>query len=240
MSTELIGKNFLEAASTQEVRPGGLDGTMPRDVAGNETKNLDGALPRENELSTEIKGLDGTLPSEPAVNPDALSQSLTEKNGIDAETVAAERVDLNTINSHLEGDVHEVTGKTYARREVYIPDRGWCEGVFPRFESLFETELPQEMYQETDRKQFGYCNEHLSKAVGENPELKSEFNETQLEQIRDGETPDGYVWHHNEEPGRMQLVDEYEHAKSGHTGGRSLWGGGSEMRGGYSKEGVPV
>lgn len=42
-----------------------------------------------------------------------------------------------------------------------------------------------------------------------------------------GETPDGYVWHHNEQPGEMQLVDENVHSRTGHTGGYSIWGQGN-------------
>ncbi|WP_423408368.1 HNH endonuclease [Heyndrickxia sp. MSNUG] len=33
-----------------------------------------------------------------------------------------------------------------------------------------------------------------------------------------------------EEPGVLQLVDRETHASVGHTGGRELWGGGSEYR----------
>ena len=30
--------------------------------------------------------------------------------------------------------------------------------------------------------------------------------------------------------GLMQLVDEIIHGKTGHTGGRNIWGGGSDLR----------
>ncbi|QCT01588.1 hypothetical protein E6C60_0867 [Paenibacillus algicola] len=60
--------------------------------------------------------------------------------------------------------------------------------------------------------------------------MGSHFSAVQLEQIKAGETPDGYVWHHTETPGEMELVDEQVHAQSGHTGGRFLWGGGQEYR----------
>jgi DNase/tRNase domain of colicin-like bacteriocin len=33
------------------------------------------------------------------------------------------------------------------------------------------------------------------------------------------ETPRGYVWHHHQDSGLMQLVKETVHAKTGHTGG---------------------
>lgn len=40
------------------------------------------------------------------------------------------------------------------------------------------------------------------------------------------ETPAGYTWHHHQDIGRMQLVPSDLHAKTGHTGGASIWGGG--------------
>lgn len=42
-----------------------------------------------------------------------------------------------------------------------------------------------------------------------------------------GDPPIGYVWHHHQDTGRMQLVDERFHATSSrvrHIGGNSLWG----------------
>ncbi|GAA0809714.1 RHS repeat-associated core domain-containing protein [Spirilliplanes yamanashiensis] len=36
-------------------------------------------------------------------------------------------------------------------------------------------------------------------------------------------TPAGYKWHHHQEKGRMQLIEEWVHDKTGHTGGFSLW-----------------
>ena len=57
------------------------------------------------------------------------------------------------------------------------------------------------------------------------------FTPRQLEQIRNGEPRiSGKTWHHNEVPGKMQLVDSDEHDICRHTGGRSIWGGGSEYR----------
>ena len=34
-------------------------------------------------------------------------------------------------------------------------------------------------------------------------------------------TPDGYTWHHHQDPGLMQLVDRDIHRQTGHTGGFS-------------------
>lgn len=70
----------------------------------------------------------------------------------------------------------------------------------------------------------------LKDALNKSPELKAQFSEIQLSQIENGETPDGFVWHHEAETGRMQLVDENIHRDTRHTGGRAIWGGGSDAR----------
>ena len=62
-------------------------------------------------------------------------------------------------------------------------------------------------------------------AVANDPELRAQFTEAQLAEIENLKTPTGYTWHHDIEEGVMQLVDQEEHKKTGHTGGRYLWGG---------------
>nr|WP_276574887.1 HNH endonuclease [Paenibacillus allorhizoplanae] len=39
-----------------------------------------------------------------------------------------------------------------------------------------------------------------------------------------------YTWHHHQIAGKMQLVDANIHAKTGHSGGRSIWGFGRAGR----------
>ena len=56
------------------------------------------------------------------------------------------------------------------------------------------------------------------------------YSEEQLDDIKRGHTPRGYTWHHSEEPGKLQLVDKEIHKRTGHTGGRAIWGGGSKNR----------
>lgn len=81
-----------------------------------------------------------------------------------------------------------------------------------------------------DAKQFKAATQSLKEEINNNPDLKVKFDERQMEQINNGKVPEGYVWHHNEMPGVMQLVDRSLHENTAHTGGRSIWGGGSENR----------
>lgn len=97
--------------------------------------------------------------------------------------------------------------------------------MFPVFPAEYEAKLDESQYLDSDSKQFRACNEQLREAIKQDPELRAKFTEEQIAEIEAGETPTGYTWHHHEEPGRMQLVDSEIHAKTGHLGGKALWGG---------------
>ena len=150
------------------------------------------------------------------------------------ETDESTTIYLITRNESLEGDVHPITGVPFERKTIDLGNGEIIEGVFPEFESVFDAKIPEDLYLQTDYKQFKVCNEQLSEAIEANPDLKAKFTKDQLEQIKDGISdggaPDGYVWRHCPEPGRISLVDYETHACTGHTGGRSVWGGGNENR----------
>lgn len=137
--------------------------------------------------------------------------------------------EIKCRNESLEGKTHPETGVPFERREVEV-DGKQVEVVVPRFESEYDAQLPEDMYKSTDHQQFKECNAQLKEAVATDEELRSRFDEEQLDQIENGEIPDGYTWHHDAEPGKMQLVDTETHQRTGHTGGRNIWGGGTENR----------
>ncbi|QBK26944.1 HNH endonuclease [Ureibacillus thermophilus] len=144
----------------------------------------------------------------------------------------AEAQEIDTINDHLNGTEHPETGVPFEDKTVELPDGEVKEGVFPIFESKFSVELPEDYYLESDDVHFSIANYTLYQAILDNPSLANDLHLSQsdIEMFANGETPDGYVWHHNEEPGVLQLVDEDIHNHTAHTGGRFLWGGGSENR----------
>lgn len=137
---------------------------------------------------------------------------------------------IHTINDHLAGTTHPETGVPYEVNTVETPDGRTIEGVFPIFDSVFDAEIPLEHYESSDYTHAQIANEQLQFAINENPSLANQFHATQLEQIYNGETPDGYTWHHHEEMGKVQLVETEAHDQSGHIGGRTIWGGGTEDR----------
>ena len=147
------------------------------------------------------------------------------------ETDSEQIKSLTTKNESLEGSRHPLTEVPFERKEVINEQGKTCEGVFPDFESIFTAELPEKMWQESDANQFGESNDQLKDWVEDNPEKAEKmFDQEQIDDIANNYTPEGYVWHHTEDRGEMQLVDAEIHAKTGHTGGKSVWGGGSENR----------
>lgn len=137
---------------------------------------------------------------------------------------------ISCIREDLEGKTHPETGVPYERKTVVV-DGEKVEGVFPQFESKYDTKLPENLYKESDSKQFEYCSQQLKEAIQKDPKLAEQFTPRQYEQIMNGAPRiSGYTWHHTENPGEMQLVDADIHQKTRHTGGRSVWGGGSDCR----------
>ncbi|MBV4450362.1 HNH endonuclease [Clostridium tyrobutyricum] len=133
-------------------------------------------------------------------------------------------------NQDLEGKKHPETGVPFVVKVVENSEGELVEVVVPEFDSVFDAQLPEALFESTDNEQFSECNRQLKEAIQNDPELAAQFTDEQLEQIMNGDTPDGYTWHHDAEKGKMQLVDAKTHAQTGHTGGKAIWGGGNVNR----------
>ena len=137
---------------------------------------------------------------------------------------------IKTINENLEGKNYPGTDILY-RKHVFRLDGEKVEGVFPVFKSKFNTYLPKELQKVSDAEQFKVCTKKLKERIECDLEFAKQFTPRQLEQIKAGEPRiSGLTWHHREVPGKMQLVNSVDHEKCKHTGGRSIWGGGSDNR----------
>lgn len=137
---------------------------------------------------------------------------------------------ISTINEGLEGQTYPGTNVEY-RRRTFTVNGEKVEGVFPRFESKFDTTLPKDLLNASDTEQFKYCTQRLAKRIETDPDFAAQFTPRQIEQIKNGEPRiSGLTWHHNEVPGKMQLVNADVHNTCRHTGGRSIWGGGADCR----------
>ena len=136
---------------------------------------------------------------------------------------------LKTINERLVDSVQPDSGIKYIKKIVDLAGIK-IEGVFPQFESVFTAQIPMDKLVASDAKQFKECISQLQNAIKDNPLLRDKFTPLQLEKINAGVTPGGYTWHHNEQVGKMELVNTEKHELAKHTGGRTVWGGGSNMR----------
>lgn len=136
-------------------------------------------------------------------------------------------IHYRTDREDMEGKTGE-NGISYERRTIDIHGIN-VQGVFPVFESAFDVQLPENLEKSSNARQFKECNNQLREAIDNNPDLRDNFTKEQLEDIENGDTPSGYVWHHNEETGKMQLVKVKDHDRAqggaAHTGGKALWGG---------------
>lgn len=139
---------------------------------------------------------------------------------------------IETRNDHLAGFEHEVTGVPFETRIIELPSGEVVEGTFPVFDSQFSVVLAEEVYLESDNTHFKIANETLYQSIQQNPSLANDLGLTpaDVEALSRNITPTGFDWHHNEQPGVLQLVEEETHQKTGHTGGREIWGGGSAYR----------
>ncbi|MFC4620421.1 HNH endonuclease [Camelliibacillus cellulosilyticus] len=125
--------------------------------------------------------------------------------------------EVKTINlkmGHQKGQKHPVTGVPYDK-----------DG-FPIFDSKFEAKLDPRDFKKTRMVHFRKCNKKLYQEIERNPELieKLKLSKQDLEELANGQTPYGYTWHHHQDRGKMQLVNQKIHKDTGHTGGYKIWG----------------
>ncbi|WP_161635285.1 HNH endonuclease [Aquimarina macrocephali] len=142
--------------------------------------------------------------------------------------VAVEKLDdiieLSTIRSDLKGKVHPDTGVPYVEKIVQVNGKKY-RGVFPKFKYVFRMVLDDDLLLASDYKQFKEATRQLAEQIKTDSELAKKFTKLQLEQIKDGSPRiKDFIWHHNEEKGVMELVDEVTHSLSRHTGGKKIWG----------------
>jgi hypothetical protein len=139
---------------------------------------------------------------------------------------------IETTNDHLVGSLHPETNVPFEENTVELPSGQEVTGVYPVFDAEHEVQLDESLYLQSDYVHFSYANAELYDAVQVDPQLADDLGLTEqdIQALANGDNPEGFTWHHSEEPGVLQLVDEEIHANTGHDGGRELWGGGEEHR----------
>ena len=125
-----------------------------------------------------------------------LNESLGKKalgvsNNEDDESDGPRR--LTCINEKYSGQNHPETGVPYVEKTVKDGDGNEVTGVFPQFDSVFDAQLPDDLLQESDSKQFSEANRQLKEKYDSDPEFRSQFDERQRESIENGGYPYEYI-----------------------------------------------
>ena len=105
---------------------------------------------------------------------------------------------------------------------------------FPVF-TIFETYISDDhIGTRKGHKHFQAANNRLKTLLAQNPALADilGLNDEQIEFLMSdpvpSESPPDLTWHHHQDVGKMQLVNEEKHNLFQHTGGMAIWGGGSK------------
>lgn len=186
-----------------------------------EQANIEKATAKINETSQKLREL-----------TEEEKQKLREENNLPESLLDAVRVDENgnykvkCINERYKDMENPDTGIRYVEKTITV-NVVEITVVVPEFPSIFDVEIPPEIWEKGDTSIFKYCTEKLCAYLNEHPEMKSNFTPEQLKAIeRDMPRVPGMTWHHSETPGKMQLVDFKTHFDTRHTGGDFLWCGG--------------
>jgi hypothetical protein len=216
----------IKEVAINEIKEGSV--ILQPDIESIKSKSLESIVASniEKEVATETPAMELQPLSE------EMKEKLREEGLLSERVIEAIRVDadgnyvLNCRNSELAGKTHPDTGVPFVEKTVQV---GSIElrVVMPEFPTKFALDIPKEVWAKGDTAIFEYCTEQLKEAITANPELAKQFTSQQLEQIMNGDAYiKGLTWHHNEVPGRMELVDSKVHAATGHTGGNTIWCGG--------------
>lgn len=112
-----------------------------------------------------------------------------------------------------------MANKTNARTKVRYDEKG-----FPVFKAYYTVKLKRKDFRESRERHFYIANKMLYKDKSPKAKIKTKFSRKQIKQLSQGQTPDGYTWHHHQDAGILQLVEEDIHSKTYHYGGYSIWG----------------
>jgi hypothetical protein len=126
-------------------------------------------------------------------------------------------------------------GVYYVRKIVYDSNGELVLWEGPIFSSDFDVHLSKDILLKGNTQQFKYCERMLKEWIEKNPEeALQKFGKETLEIFKKNDYwvgNAGYDWHHSEETGTMQLVDQIIHNQSHgnigrhvHAGGVSIWG----------------
>lgn len=109
--------------------------------------------------------------------------------------------------------------KTHKKTRVKFDRNG-----FPKFKSYYTVILPFWDYKKSRDVHFYKANKILYKKALKSQKIRKLFTKAEIEELKNGDTPDKYTWHHHQNYGKLQLVSRKTHSSVSHIGGYSIWG----------------
>jgi hypothetical protein len=133
----------------------------------------------------------------------------------------AENVTSSTLPKESQKNV-KLAGMRHPETGIVFNERG-----LPIFDdvAIFDTIIPRNISQiKSSEAHMLSATDSLSTLIKYGHISSSQFSSHQLEAIFSGKKKiPGYVWHHHENTGRMQLIPIDVHLRTGHTGGMKMW-----------------
>ena len=108
-----------------------------------------------------------------------------------------------------------MAGKTHPKTKVKFDSKG-----FPKFKVYYTVKLRKRYFCESRERHFYMAN----KILLNDSRFLAKLSAKQIRELSQGVTPSGYTWHHHQDAGVLQLVDNDIHSKTKHIGGYSIWG----------------
>ena len=119
---------------------------------------------------------------------------------------------------------------------------------FPEFDPVAEVLMPYDRFRSGDKSQFKYCDEKIREQMKHDSAFRNNLP-SELVDFYEGRSAGtalytlGYVWHHHQDAGRMQLVRVKDHdavvlGRVKHCGGASIWCADERHRPKDAKSGV--
>lgn len=204
ISDEQVDKEFVEFLDEDSVPDIPIDRITRDNFATDEEYRQ---WSRENPQAVKAARLKYLIPAAKAV-----VKVLTKEKRVVRQTLKSTKKNIGVRNGHLAKKVHSKTGVTFNKKG------------FPIFPSKSTVQLSVKEIKLSSDRQNKRCNQVLLIQIQTNAKVSSRFSAAQIKQIKNSETPSGMTWHHHENTGVMQLVDRELHRKTGHTGGKAIWG----------------
>lgn len=113
-----------------------------------------------------------------------------------------------------------MAGKVHKKTKVEFDNNG-----FPKFKARYTIYLKKEDYGKSREAHFNYANKEVYKKAIDSKLVRKLFTKKELAQMKMGNTPEKYTWHHHQDKGKLQLVSRKIHSEVNHIGGYSIWGG---------------